>query len=50
MFMRVKIKVRPPGRKADAAIAARNERDFSVKLAHLFLLDVRFFSPLTSTV
>ena len=38
------------GRKADAAIAARNERDFSVKLAHLFLLDVRFFSPLTSTV
>ena len=24
-------------RKADAAIAARNERDFSVKLAHLFL-------------
>src|SRR6195256_3047375 len=35
---------------ADAAIAARNERDFSVKLAHLFLLDVRLFSPLTSTV
>jgi hypothetical protein len=38
------------GRKADAAIAARNERDFSVKLAHLFLLDVWFFRPLTSTV
>jgi hypothetical protein len=38
------------GRKADAAIAAGNERDFSVKLAHLFLPDVRFFSPLTSTV
>ena len=38
------------GRKADAAIAARNERDFSVKLAHPFLPDVRFFSPLTSTV
>jgi hypothetical protein len=36
--------------EADAAIAARNERDFSVKLAHLFLPDVRFFSPLTSTV
>jgi hypothetical protein len=27
-------------RKADAAIAARNERDFSVKLAHVFLLRV----------
>src|SRR5258705_2143097 len=38
------------GRKTDPAVAARNERDFSVKLAHLFLLDVRFFSPLTSTV
>ncbi len=38
------------GRKADAAIAACDERDFSVKLAHLILLDVRFFSPLTSTV
>ena len=38
------------GRKADAAIAARNERDFSVKLAHLFLLDARFFSPVTLTV
>ena len=30
----------PGGREADAAIAARNERDFSFKLAHVFLLRV----------
>src|SRR5258705_4158933 len=38
------------GREADAAIDARHERDFSVKLAHRFRLDVRFISPLTSPV
>ena len=30
----------PGGREPNAAIAARNERDFSFKLAHVFLLRV----------